>query len=127
MFRGIFTVESLAIDSTDAVRSAFGEDLRVTVEFHAHHFVDAAGSVVPVDFVGGNVVSADLPGGRSLSDRQRHAAVKQPQDRNPSNLFTDHSASLAEGFIGALSSAGRLESAQLLHRKQRDLRAIPDW
>jgi hypothetical protein len=38
---------------------SFGEDAGVSLELHAHHFVDASRGVVPFDFVGGDIVGAN--------------------------------------------------------------------
>ena len=56
---GIFALDCFAIDGADTMRAAFGEEGRVAIEFHAHHFIYAAGRIVPVDFVSGDVVDAD--------------------------------------------------------------------
>src|SRR5580704_8100073 len=59
---GVFTVDGFTIDGSDAMRTLFDIDVGITRELHAHHFVDAAGSVVPFHLVGGDVVGADLAG-----------------------------------------------------------------
>ena len=55
----VFAVESFAIDGADAMRPSLGEDFGISLELHAHHFVEAAGSVVPLELVGGDVVGAN--------------------------------------------------------------------
>jgi hypothetical protein len=63
----VFAVEGLAIYGADAMRPSFGKYFGVPLELHAHHFVDAAGGVVPLDLVGRDVVGADLRRGIRLS------------------------------------------------------------
>src|ERR1035441_7024058 len=56
---GVFAVENLAVDGADAMRPSFGEDFRISLELLPIHFVEAAGSVVPLELVGGDVVGAN--------------------------------------------------------------------
>ena len=56
----VLAIDGLAIHRPDAMRTFFGEHFRISIKLHAHHLVDAAGSVVPVHFIGGDVVGADL-------------------------------------------------------------------
>src|ERR1700690_436271 len=57
---GVFAIKSFAIDGADAMWPSLGKYFGVPLELHAHHFVDAAGGVVPLDFVGRDIVGADL-------------------------------------------------------------------
>src|ERR1700722_2383871 len=57
---GIFAVQRLAIDTPNAMRAALDKDFRVAIKLHAHHFVDAAGGVVPFDPVPSYVGGAGL-------------------------------------------------------------------
>src|ERR1700722_15624856 len=59
-FVRIFAIQRLAIDTANAMRAALDKDFRVAIKLHAHHFVDAAGGVVPFDLVRSYVVGADL-------------------------------------------------------------------
>src|SRR5579864_3796567 len=84
-FIRVLAVNGLAVDGSDPVWPSFGKNRRVSLELHAHHLVNAAGSVVPVHFIGGNVVGADLAGrgdGSRLGyawcrTNQRHADEKR--------------------------------------------------
>src|ERR1019366_1294528 len=64
---GVFAVESLAVDGADAMRPSFSKYFGVPLELHAHHFVDASGGIVPLDFVSGDVVGANFRRGIRLS------------------------------------------------------------
>src|SRR5271168_3781061 len=57
---GVLAVNRLPVHLPDAVCAPLHESCSIAIEFHAHHFVDAIGSVVPIDFVGSNIVSADF-------------------------------------------------------------------
>jgi hypothetical protein len=59
MILGVFAIESFAIDGANAMRPSFSEYFGVPLELHAHHFVNATGSAVPFDFVGGDIVGAN--------------------------------------------------------------------
>ena len=61
---GVFAVDRLVIDVPDHVWPALQEELGVARRRHSghsHHHVGAARHVVPVEFVSGDVVLADLP------------------------------------------------------------------
>src|SRR5579862_9448103 len=62
---GIFAIDRLFVDATDAMWSGFGVALLQLVKGLAHRFVATGRSVVPVQFVGGDVVGARLTGGCS--------------------------------------------------------------
>src|ERR1700689_4252783 len=55
---GVLVVDSFFVDAADVVGAGFNEAFGDVVERHAHGFVAAGGSVVPLDFVGGDVVGA---------------------------------------------------------------------
>ena len=59
-FVGIFAIQRFAIDTPNAMRAALDKDFRVAIKLHAHHFVDAAGGIVPVHLVRGNVIRANF-------------------------------------------------------------------
>ena len=50
-------------------RTALSEDFGVAGELHAHHFIDAKRRVIPVDFIGGDVVGMNGGTGFLLSGR----------------------------------------------------------
>ena len=70
----VLAVDGLAVHRSDSMWPPFGKDRRVTLELHAHHLVHAAGGVVPVHLVGGDVVSADF-GGLVGMRRRRHCLL----------------------------------------------------
>jgi len=55
---GVFAVDGFFVDAADLVRARFGEALGDEIEVHAHGFIAAGGSVVPVHFVGCDVIGA---------------------------------------------------------------------
>src|ERR1700722_5670242 len=55
---GVLVVDGFFVDAADVVGAGFNEAFGDVVEGHAHGFIAAGGSVVPLDLVGGNVVGA---------------------------------------------------------------------
>src|SRR3984957_4881501 len=61
---GVLVVDGFFVDAADVVGAGFNEAFGDVVEGHAHGFIAAGGSVVPLDLVGGNVVGAGFAGVR---------------------------------------------------------------
>src|SRR5271169_2311609 len=57
---GVLAINRFSVNLADTVRTGLHESRPVAGEFHAHHFVDAVGSIVPLDFVGSHVVGANV-------------------------------------------------------------------
>jgi hypothetical protein len=55
---GVLVVDGFLVDAADVVGAGFNEAFGDVVEGHTHGLVAAGGSVVPLDFVVGDIVGA---------------------------------------------------------------------
>src|SRR6266700_580910 len=77
---GVFAIYRFAIDPADLVLVGFDIHLRHFVEGHAHHLVGAHGSVVPLNFIYGDVIRTGFAfracGRRNGQSSKEHKGTK---------------------------------------------------
>src|SRR5437773_2343591 len=76
----VFVIDRLPIDAADLVLAVFNVHLRILVEGHAHHLVNAHGSVVPLNFIYSDVIRAGFVfrarGRRNGQSSKEHKGTK---------------------------------------------------